>query len=146
MRWSQYLIPTLKETPQEAQIKSHRLMLRAGLVRKLASGTYSYLPLGLRALQKATAIVREEMNRSGALEVLLPALHPAEIWKETGRYEIMDSRVATRDRPDSRHDLGSSHDPQLTMSRAPGEQDRRVVGRSFTRCNAPETASTPSAP
>src|SRR5262245_7930708 len=89
MRWSQTLIPTLKETPQEAQIKSHRLMMHAGLIRKYASATYMYLPLGLRALQKATQIVREEMDRAGALELLLPALHPAELWKETGRYEIM---------------------------------------------------------
>ena len=89
VRWGRSFIPTLKENPQEAQIKSHRLMLRAGMIRKLASGTYSYLPLGLRALQKATAIVRQEMNGAGALELLLPALHPAEIWKETGRYEIM---------------------------------------------------------
>src|SRR5690348_11271981 len=88
-RWTRALVPTLKETPQEALIKSHRLMLRAGLIRKLASGTYSYLPLGVRALKKAERIVREEMDRTGALEVLLPALHPAEIWKESGRYEIM---------------------------------------------------------
>ena len=67
VRWTESLIPTLKETPQEAQIKSHRLMLRAGLIRKLASGTYSYLPLGLRALKKAEAIVREEMDAAGAL-------------------------------------------------------------------------------
>ena len=89
VRWTQSLIPTLKEIPHEALIKSHRLMLGSRLVRKLASGTYSYLPLGLRALKKAEAIVREEMDAAGALEVLLPALHPAEIWKESGRFEIL---------------------------------------------------------
>ncbi|PIU40550.1 MAG: proline--tRNA ligase, partial [Candidatus Omnitrophica bacterium CG07_land_8_20_14_0_80_50_8] len=89
MRWTKTLIPTLKENPQEALIKSHRLMLRAGLIRKLASGTYSYLPLGLRALQKAIEIVRFQMNEAGGLEVLLPAIHPAELWKESGRFEIL---------------------------------------------------------
>ncbi len=114
-RWSRALIPTLKETPQEALIKSHRLMLRAGLVRKLASGTYSYLPLGLRALKKAEAIVREEMDRAGALEVLLPALHPAEIWKESGRFEIMgDDMIHFKDRHGKMNVLGPTHEEIIT--------------------------------
>lgn len=115
MRWTKCLIPTLKETPQEAQIKSHRLMLRAGLVRKLASGTYSYLPLGSRALNKAEQIVREEMDRAGALEVLLPAIHPAEIWKETGRYQIMgDDMVHFKDRHGKENVLGPTHEEIIT--------------------------------
>lgn len=115
MRWSQCLIPTLKETPQEAQIKSHRLMLRAGLVRKLASGTYSYLPLGSRALNKAAQIVREEMDRAGALEILLPAIHPAEIWKETGRYEIMgEDMIHFKDRHGKQNVLGPTHEEIIT--------------------------------
>ena len=85
MKWSTTLIPTLRETPSEAETASHKLMLRAGLMRKLASGVYSYLPLGLRSLQKAMTIVREEMNRAGAQEILMPVLHPAELWQETGR-------------------------------------------------------------
>ena len=115
MRWSKSLIPTLKETPQEALIKSHRLMLRSGLIRKLASGTYTYLPLGLRALKKAEAIVREEMNASGALELLLPALHPADIWKETGRYDIMgEDMLRFKDRHGKENVLGPTHEEIIT--------------------------------
>ncbi len=114
-RWTKTLVPTLKETPQEAQIKSHRLMLRAGLIRKLASGTYSYLPLGLRALKKAEAIVREEMNAAGALEILLPALHPADLWKETGRYDIMgEDMLHFKDRHGKENVLGPTHEEIIT--------------------------------
>ena len=87
MRWTQAFIPTLKETPAEAEITSHKLLLRAGLIRKLAGGLYTFLPLGLRALHKVERIVREEMDRAGALEVLMPALQPPEIWQQSGRYE-----------------------------------------------------------
>jgi prolyl-tRNA synthetase len=87
MRWSKAFIPTLKETPAEAEIASHKLLLRAGLIRKLAGGLYTFLPLGLRALRKVEGIVREEMDRAGALEVLMPALQPPEIWRQSGRYE-----------------------------------------------------------
>ncbi|MBI3252979.1 MAG: proline--tRNA ligase [Candidatus Omnitrophica bacterium] len=115
MLWTKFLIPTLKEIPQEAEIKSHRLMLRAGLIRKLASGTYSYLPLGLRALQKAERIVREEMDRAGALEVLLPALHPAEIWKESGRLEILgEDMIHFKDRHGRENVLGPTHEEVIT--------------------------------
>src|SRR5205085_3532269 len=85
MRWSQTLIPTQKETPADAVIVSHQLMLRAGLIRQLTAGVYDFLPLGLRSLQKAAAIVREEMNRIGGAEVFLPALSPIELWQRTGR-------------------------------------------------------------
>src|ERR1041385_2891536 len=87
MRWTQTLIPTLKETPAEAEIVSHKLLLRAGLIRKLTGGLYTFLPLGVRALRKVEKIVREEMNRAGALEVLMPALQPPEIWQQRGRYQ-----------------------------------------------------------
>src|SRR5260221_13851003 len=87
MRWTQSLIPTLKETPAEAEILSHKLLLRAGLVRKLTGGLYTFLPLGLRALRKVERIVREEMDRAGALEVLMPTLQPPEIWQQSGRYQ-----------------------------------------------------------
>src|SRR5262245_52192178 len=89
MRWTQTLIPTLKETPAEAEIISHKLLLRAGLIRKLAGGLYTFLPLGVRALHKIAQIVREEMNRAGALEVLMPTLQPVEIWQASGRYDSM---------------------------------------------------------
>ncbi len=87
MRASQFLIATLKEDPTEAEVVSHRLMLRAGLVRQLARGIYTWMPLGLRVLRKIEAIVREEMNASGAIEVLMPAVQPAELWQESGRWE-----------------------------------------------------------
>lgn len=87
MRWSNALIPTLKETPADAVAPSHVLLLRAGMIRQLGAGAYTYLPLGLRVLQKASQIVREEMNAAGAIELLMPALQPIELWKETGRYE-----------------------------------------------------------
>src|SRR6266704_4068217 len=87
MRWSQTLIPTLRETPAEAEVPSHKLLLRAGLIRKLTGGLYTFLPLGLRVLRKIEQIVREEMDRTGALEVLMPALQPPEIWRQSGRYE-----------------------------------------------------------
>src|ERR1043165_5244434 len=89
MRWSKAFIPTLKETPAEAEITSHKLLLRAGLIRKLAGGLYTFLPLGLRAVKKIENIVREEMNRAGALEVLMPTLQPTDIWQASGRYETM---------------------------------------------------------
>jgi len=87
MKWTQTLIPTLREPPAEAEILSHKLLLRAGLIRKLAGGIYTFLPLGLRALRKVEQIVREEMDRAGALEMLMPALQPPEIWQQSGRYE-----------------------------------------------------------
>ena len=87
MRLSRYFLPTLKETPSEAQIVSHRLMLRAGLVRQEAAGIYAWLPLGFRVLKKIEQIVREEQNRAGAIEILMPTLQPSDLWKETGRYD-----------------------------------------------------------
>jgi prolyl-tRNA synthetase len=87
MRWTQTLIPTLREVPADAEILSHKLLLRAGLIRKLAGGVYTFLPLGLRALRKVEQIVREEMDRAGAIEVLMPALQPKEIWEQSGRAE-----------------------------------------------------------
>jgi prolyl-tRNA synthetase len=87
MKWTQTLIPTLREAPADAEILSHKLLLRAGLIRKLAGGVYTFLPLGLRALRKIEQIVREEMDRAGALELLMPALQPPEIWQQSGRYE-----------------------------------------------------------
>ncbi len=115
MRWTQTHIPTLRETPAEAEIASHRLMLRAGLIRKLSSGTYSYLPLGMRSLSKVIRIIRQEMDRAGALEVLLPALQPAELWKRSGRYELMGPEmVRFKDRHDKEMVLGPTHEEVIT--------------------------------
>src|SRR5436190_12542592 len=99
MKWTQTFIPTLKETPAEAEIVSHKLLLRAGLIRKLTGGLYTFLPLGLRALRKVEEIVRDEMNRAGAIEVLMPTLQPPDIWQQSGRYETMkDVLFKARDR------------------------------------------------
>jgi prolyl-tRNA synthetase len=87
MRLSRYLLPILKETPKEAEIVSHRLMLRAGMVRQQAAGIYSWLPLGKRVLDRVNAIIRQEQNRSGAIEILMPTIQPADLWRESGRYE-----------------------------------------------------------
>src|ERR1700723_2334795 len=87
MKWTKTLIPTLREAPADAEILSHKLLLRAGLIRKLAGGVYTFLPLGLRALRKVEQIIREEMDRAGAIEVLMPALQPKEIWEQSGRAE-----------------------------------------------------------
>src|SRR5436305_12745513 len=89
VRWSHALIPTLKETPADAVAPSHVLLLRAGMIRQLGAGAYSYLPLGLRVLNKVVAVVRQEMNVAGGQEVLMPALQPVESWKESGRLDTM---------------------------------------------------------
>ena len=89
MKWTKYLIQTLRENPGDAEIDSHKLMVRAGLIKKMAGGLYTYLPLGMRALKKVQRIVREEMDRAGAQEIVMPILQPAELWKETGRWEGM---------------------------------------------------------
>ena len=87
MRLSRYFLPTLKETPSEAQIVSHRLMLRAGLIRQEAAGIYAWLPLGLRVLKRIEQIVREEQERAGAVEILMPTIQLADLWRESGRYD-----------------------------------------------------------
>src|SRR5436189_1820839 len=87
MRLSRYFLPILRETPKDAEIASHRLMLRAGMLRQEAAGIYALLPLGLRVLDKICRIVREEQNRSGAIEMLMPTIQPAELWRESGRYD-----------------------------------------------------------
>ena len=115
MRYSQYLLPTLKEIPSEAEVPSHQLMLRAGMIRKLASGIYSYLPLGLRSIQKVETIIREEMNRAGAMEVLLPFVQPAELWQESHRWEEYGSELARlKDRHQRDCCLGPTHEEVIT--------------------------------
>jgi prolyl-tRNA synthetase len=115
MRWSQTFIPTHKEDPAEAEVVSHRLMVRAGLMRKLTSGVYTYLPLGYRTIRKVEQIVREEMNAAGAVELLMPILHPAELWKESGRWDVYGKelmKVTDRHRRDFA--LGPTHEEVIT--------------------------------
>ena len=115
MRLSQYPIQTTKETPAEAEIISHQLMLRAGLIRRLASGLYSWLPLGLRTLRKAEAIIREEMNRSGAFELLMPVIQPAELWQESGRWrEYGPELLRLKDRHQRDFVTGPTHEEVIT--------------------------------
>lgn len=115
MRASQYLIPTLKETPADATVISHQLMLRAGMIRKLASGLYSWLPMGLRVLRKVERIVREEMDRSGAQEVLMPVVQPAELWQESKRWEQYGPELLrVRDRHENAFCLGPTHEEVIT--------------------------------
>src|SRR3954451_1470611 len=115
MRWTQTLIPTQKETPADAQIISHQLMIRAGLIRQLTAGAYDFLPLGFRALRKAAQIVREEMDAIGCAEVLLPALQPAELWQKTGRdVSYGDNLMKFKDRHGRVNVLGPTHEEVVT--------------------------------
>jgi prolyl-tRNA synthetase len=115
MRTSQYLLSTLKETPSDAVVISHQLLLRAGMIRKLASGLYTWLPLGLRALRKAEAIVRDEMSKAGALEVLMPAIQPAELWQESGRWEQYGPELLRlKDRHQRDFCVGPTHEEVIT--------------------------------
>ncbi|NKB64425.1 MAG: proline--tRNA ligase [Gammaproteobacteria bacterium] len=115
MRTSQRLLATLKETPADAEIVSHQLMLRAGLIRRVAAGIYSWLPLGVSVLRKVKAIVREEMNRSGAQEVLLPGVHPSELWQESGRWEQYGPELLRlKDRHQREFCLGPTHEEVIT--------------------------------
>jgi prolyl-tRNA synthetase len=115
MRFRQTLIPTLRDDPSDAETASHRFMVRAGLIRQLASGIYTYLPLGFRVLRNVERIVREEMEKAGAVELLLPALHPAELWQESGRWDVYgDELMRLKDRNDRPFALGATHEEAIT--------------------------------
>lgn len=115
MRTSQYLLSTLKETPADAEVISHQLMLRAGMIRKLASGLYTWLPTGLRVLKKVENIVREEMNNAGAIEVSMPVVQPADLWQESGRWEQYGPELLRFvDRGERPFVLGPTHEEVIT--------------------------------
>ncbi len=115
-RWSRAFVPTLKDAPVDAVAVSHKLLVRGGFVRQLAAGIYSYLPLAMRSLAKVEAIVREEMDAIGGLEFRLPALHPAEIWKQSGRWDVMgDEMFRLKDRRGSEYGLGMTHEEIFTL-------------------------------
>jgi prolyl-tRNA synthetase len=115
MRVSQYFISTLKEAPAEAELVSHALMLRAGLIRRLGSGLYTWMPLGLRVLRKVETVVREEMDRSGAIELLMPAVQPAELWQESGRWDVFGPQMLKiRDRHERDFCFGPTHEEVIT--------------------------------
>lgn len=115
MRTSKYLLATLKETPADAEIISHQLMLRAGMVRKVAAGIYNWLPVGLRVMRKVESVVREEMNRAGAQEVLMPSIQPAELWQESGRWEMYGGELLRmQDRHNREFCFGPTHEEVIT--------------------------------
>ena len=132
MRWTQTFIPTLKESPADAEILSHKLLLRAGLVRKLTGGLYTFLPMGLRALRKIEKIVREEMDRAGGIEVLMPALQPPEIWQQSGRYETArDVLFKVRDSAKREWVLGPTHEEVITHLAANEINTYRQLPKNF---------------
>ena len=115
MLYSRYFIPTTKETPSDAEVVSHQLMLRAGMIRKLASGIYNYLPLGLRSIRKFENIVREEMNKADAIEMLMPSVQPAELWQESGRWAFYGKELLRfKDRKESEFCMGPTHEEVIT--------------------------------
>ena len=115
MRLSQFHLRTVKETPADAEVVSHQLMLRAGMVRKLAAGLYTWSPLGLRVLRKVEAVVRDEMNRAGAIELLMPSIQPRELWEETGRWQKFGGQLLKiRDRKDAEYCYGPTHEEVIT--------------------------------
>ena len=115
MRVSKFFMPTLREAPAEAELLSHKLMLRAGLIRKLGSGLYSWLPLGLRVLRKVEQIVRQEMDQAGAVEMVMPAIQPAELWQETGRWDVFGPQMLKiRDRHERDFCFGPTHEEVIT--------------------------------
>ncbi len=115
MRYSNYFIPTLKEDPADAEVVSHKLMIRGGMIRKLAAGIYNYLPLGLRSIGKVEAIVREEMNKAGAIELMMPAVLPAELWEESGRWNYYGKELLRfKDRADREFCIGPTHEEIIT--------------------------------
>lgn len=132
MRWSDTLIPTLREDPLEAEIASHKLMLRAGLIRRLSAGLYTFLPMGLRALRKVERIIRQEMDRAGAIEVLMPALQPRELWDRSHRYETMgDVMYRLRDRQERQLVLGPTHEEVITELAAHEIKSYRQLPKTF---------------
>src|SRR6202171_2389298 len=115
MKASRFFIGTLKEAPADAEIVSHKLMVRAGMIRRVAGGIYSYLPIGLRSIRKVEAIVREEMNRAGALELLMPAVQPAELWQESARWEQYGPELLRiKDRHERDFVIGPTHEEVVT--------------------------------
>ncbi|AJX17845.1 MULTISPECIES: proline--tRNA ligase [Burkholderia] len=115
MKASRFFIGTLKEAPADAEIVSHKLMVRAGMIRRVAGGIYNYLPIGLRSIRKVEAIVREEMNRAGAIELLMPAVQPAELWQESGRWEQYGPELLRfKDRKDNEFVIGPTHEEVIT--------------------------------
>src|SRR5512135_285242 len=115
MLYSKLLVPTMKEDPAEAEVISHKLMLRAGMIRKLAAGIYTYLPLGYRVIKKVSEIIRQEMDKAGALEILMPAVQPSELWVESGRWDYYGKELLRlKDRNSREFCIGPTHEEVVT--------------------------------
>ena len=139
MRLSRFHLATVKEVPADAEIVSHQLMLRAGMIRKLAAGIYTWSPLGLRVLRKVEAVVREEMNRAGAIELLMPSVQPKELWDETGRWEKFGGQLLKlKDRKDAEYCYGPTHEEVIT------DFARTRAARATSSCRSTSTRSRPS--
>ena len=139
MRLSKTLVPTLKEAPAEAEVPSHILMVRGGYLRKVAAGIYSFLPLGWRVVQKVERIIREEMNRAGASEVFLPAVIPAELWQESGRWEQYGAQLLRfKDRKGGDFVIGPTHEE---VDRA---RSCAATSAATASCRSTSTRSRPS--
>ena len=131
MRVTQFLLSTLKETPSDAEVASHRLMLRAGMIKQLARGIYTWMPLGLRVLRKTETIVREEMNAAGAIELVMPAVQPAELWRESGRWEQYGPELLRlKDRHQRDFCFGPTHEEVVSDIVRQGSSGRRTGPRS----------------
>ena len=139
MKASQFFISTLKEAPADAEVVSHQLMMRAGMIKRLGAGIYTYMPMGLRVIRKVEAIVREEMNRAGAVELLMPVVQPAELWQETGRFQKYGPRAAAREGP-ARPRLRRSSRPAKKSS--PTSRARSCAATAS--CRRTSTTSRPS--
>src|SRR6266481_2125734 len=132
MRLSRYFLPISRETPKEAEVVSHRLMLRAGLIRQQAAGIYAFLPLGLRVLQKVCRIVREEQDRSGAIEILMPTIQSAELWRESGRYDVYGKEMLRiKDRHNRDMLYGPTNEEMVTDIFHQGAQSYKDVPRNL---------------
>ena len=115
MKASNFYISTLKEAPAEAELISHQLMIRAGLIRRLGSGLYNWMPIGLRVLRKIESIIRDEMNKAGAIELLMPAIQPSDLWEETGRWDVFGPQMLKiNDRHDRSFCFGPTHEEVIT--------------------------------
>ena len=138
MRMSQYFLPTLKETPSEAQIVSHRLMLRAGMIRQTSAGIYAWLPLGLRVLRNIERIVREEQDRAGAQEVLMPTIQSADLWRESGRYDAYGPEMLRIRTSRTAWDCTASVDSRMISGRS---TEAMTSSASLARSSRATTAS-----
>ncbi len=143
MKASRFFVSTLKEAPADAEVASHRLMMRAGMIKKLGTGIYTYMPMGLRVIRKVEAIVREEMNRAGAVELTMPVVQPAEFWQETGRFEKMGPELLRiKDRHDRDFVDPADQRRGRDRHRAPGDPQLQAAAEATSTRSRPSSATS----